>query len=107
MSTNIAFLGQPVLTWLPGDNVVQSVVIFLHGSGDTGPGVAEWVEALGVRGQAVGGHTAVVFPSARERPYSMMGGLRSSVWHDRWVWPHLWVCGAQVFLNCVHVSFIF
>ena len=55
MSTNIAFLGQPVLTWLPGDNVVQSVVIFLHGSGDTGPGVAECVEALGVRGQAVGG----------------------------------------------------
>ena len=45
MGTSIAFLGQPVLTWLPGDNKVRSAVIFLHGSGDTGPGVAEWVEA--------------------------------------------------------------
>ena len=43
------------------------------------------MEALGVRRQAVGGHTAVLFPSAEERPYSMMGGQRSSVWHDRWV----------------------
>ena len=43
------------------------------------------MEALGGRRQAVGGHTAVLFPSAEERPYSMMGGQSSTVWHDRWV----------------------
>ena len=41
-----------------------------------------------MRRQAVGGHTAVLFPSAEERPYSMMGGQSSTVWHDRWGWGH-------------------
>ena len=77
----LTFLGEPVLSWR-GPGRVERVLLFLHGSGDTGPGVAEWLDSLGLRSR-LEPSTAVIFPSARPRPYSMYGGEVSSVWHDR------------------------
>ena len=77
----LTFLGEPVLSWR-GQGRVERVLLFLHGSGDTGPGVAEWLDSLGLRSR-LEPSTAVIFPSARPRPYSMYGGEVSSVWHDR------------------------
>jgi len=61
----------------------DSTIVFLHGSGDSGEGVREWVQA------ATGGsfkfeRTRVVFPTAPMRKYSLLGphGVQR-VWFDR------------------------
>ena len=55
----LKFLGQPLHSWMVED--IKKVIIFLHGSGDTGPGVSQWLESLGVK-NLVDKNTAVVFP---------------------------------------------
>ena len=77
----LTFLGEPVVRWR-GPGRVEKVLLFLHGSGDCGRGVADWLDNLGLPSR-LGPSTAVIFPSARPRPYSMYGGEVSSVWHDR------------------------
>ena len=52
------------------------------GSGDSGRGVSDWLDSLNLRSR-LEPSTALIFPSARPRPYSMYGGEVSSVWHDR------------------------
>ena len=79
--SDLTFLGEPVVTWR-GEGRVERVIIFLHGSGDSGRGVSDWLDSLTVRPR-LETNTAVIFPSARPRPYSMYGGEVSSVWHDR------------------------
>ena len=79
--SDLTFLGEPVLTWGAAGRL-ERVVVFLHGSGDSGPGLADWLDSLGLRSR-LETNTAVLFPSARPRPYSMYGGEVSSVWHDR------------------------
>ena len=79
----LKFLGKPLLTWLPKNDVIKKVIVFLHGSGDTGDGVSQWLESLGVK-EHLFEDTAIVFPSAPPRPYSMYGGEISTVWHDRY-----------------------
>jgi len=64
----------------------RGAVIFLHGSGDSGPGLKQWVghvrpDFLSALERA---RIKVVFPSAPARPYSMMGGAAVAVWFDRW-----------------------
>eukprot|EP00040_Diaphanoeca_grandis_P020491 m.108994 g.108994 ORF g.108994 m.108994 type:complete len:224 (+) comp27923_c0_seq6:142-813(+) len=60
-------------------------VIFLHGSGDSGPGAEAWIShvdpkfVVGLRNAGV----KIVFPSAKARPYTMAGGGLMPVWHDR------------------------
>lgn len=64
----------------------KAVLIFLHGSGDTGSGLRR---ALGTLAdghllqvlEAKGVH--VLTPSARIRPYQLFGGAPASVWFDR------------------------
>ena len=78
---DLTFLGEPVVTWR-GEGRVERVIVFLHGSGDCGRGVSDWLDSLAFR-SGLDTNTAVIFPSARPRPYTMYGGEVSSVWHDR------------------------
>lgn len=59
----------------------QRVVIFCHGSGDTGYGAQRWVESLVSRVKLQ--RFTWSFPSANRIPYSLAGGALSSVWYDR------------------------
>ncbi|XP_073703772.1 lysophospholipase-like protein 1 [Garra rufa] len=57
-------------------------VIFLHGSGDTGPGLRRWV--YDVLGQNLAfENIRVIYPTAPARPYTPMRGAQSNVWFDR------------------------
>jgi phospholipase/carboxylesterase len=64
----------------------RGAIIFLHGTGDSGPGIESWVKhvspAFFPALQAAGIQT--IFPSAPTRPYSMAGGQPVPVWFDRW-----------------------
>ena len=79
--SDLTFLGEPVVTWR-GKGRPERAILFLHGSGDTGRGVSAWLDSLALRAK-LETNTAIIFPSARPRPYSMYGGEVSSVWHDR------------------------
>lgn len=57
-------------------------VVFLHGSGDSGDGVSEWIEDL-LGDRFVFPHIRVVFPTAPPRPYTPMDGMITTVWFDR------------------------
>ncbi|CAB3370689.1 Hypothetical predicted protein [Cloeon dipterum] len=57
-------------------------VIFLHGSGDNGHGVQDWVQGL-MNQQFMFSHLKVIFPSAPFMPYTLYGGDPSTVWFDR------------------------
>ncbi|CAM9525443.1 unnamed protein product, partial [Sphacelaria rigidula] len=65
----------------------RGAVVFLHGSGDTGPGVRQWLEAASggkferVLGSELG--LKVVFPTAPKIAYSLAGGMLSTVWFNR------------------------
>eukprot|EP01013_Petalomonas_cantuscygni_P012554 TRINITY_DN26446_c0_g1_i1.p1 TRINITY_DN26446_c0_g1~~TRINITY_DN26446_c0_g1_i1.p1 ORF type:complete len:279 (+),score=32.32 TRINITY_DN26446_c0_g1_i1:27-839(+) len=64
----------------------NGLVIFLHGSGDSGLGIREWIsmETEGMFEQYLKKHKiGVQYPSAPLRPYSLVGGIPSNVWHDR------------------------
>eukprot|EP00930_Biecheleria_cincta_P098557 TRINITY_DN90206_c0_g1_i1.p1 TRINITY_DN90206_c0_g1~~TRINITY_DN90206_c0_g1_i1.p1 ORF type:complete len:267 (+),score=58.23 TRINITY_DN90206_c0_g1_i1:113-802(+) len=63
-----------------------AALIFLHGSGDSGPGIRAWLaEASGGsferRLESAG--ISLVFPSAPATPYSLIGGAPQTVWFDR------------------------
>ena len=64
-----------------------AAIIFLHGSGDTGPGVKSYLAhvAGGRLLKAAKQHgIAMHFPSATPRPYRLAGGSTMSVWFDRY-----------------------
>jgi len=79
----LSFTGKPLLSWIPSSKVIKKVVIFLHGSGDSGSGVSSWLESLGAKTEFDRLDIGVVFPSAQLRPYTMYAGDLSTVWHDR------------------------
>ena len=81
--STLKFLGDPVIVWAPASGHVSKLVIFLHGSGDTGPGVSNWLHSLGAKSEADSNDITVVFPTAPARPYTMFGGDNANVWHDR------------------------
>ncbi|CAM9613399.1 unnamed protein product [Phaeothamnion confervicola] len=68
-------------------------VIFLHGSGDTGPGVRQWLRlassppgagpAASFEGQLAAAGVPCTFPTAPLRPYTLGGGAESNVWFNR------------------------
>jgi hypothetical protein len=60
----------------------KRLIIFCHGSGDTGPGVQAWIESL-VPSHSVFQEWDWIFPSATPIPYSLNGDTLSSVWYDR------------------------
>ncbi|CAM9364137.1 unnamed protein product [Ectocarpus sp. 6 AP-2014] len=65
----------------------RGAVIFLHGSGDTGRGVRDWLSSAsgGKFDRAIAelGLGEVVYPTAPERRYTLAGGAPSTVWFDR------------------------
>eukprot|EP00128_Syssomonas_multiformis_P008715 Colp12_sorted_trinity150504_noHs@19246 len=62
----------------------KALVVFLHGSGDTGRGVREWARSvLGRKFLDPYPHIDVVYPTARAKPYTLNGGMKSNVWFDR------------------------
>lgn len=70
-----------------GEQSRRGAVVFLHGSGDTGPGVREWLESAsgGKFSQRIAelGLGTTVFPTAPVRRYTLAGGMPSTVWFDR------------------------
>uniref|UniRef100_A0A1B6KUS9 palmitoyl-protein hydrolase n=2 Tax=Graphocephala atropunctata TaxID=36148 RepID=A0A1B6KUS9_9HEMI len=60
----------------------SGLVIFLHGSGDTGSGAKAWVEMLMGERMAFR-HLKVMFPTAPLRPYTPLNGELSHVWFNR------------------------
>ncbi|KAK5644138.1 hypothetical protein RI129_007983 [Pyrocoelia pectoralis] len=58
-----------------------ATVIFLHGSGDTGPGVCEWIESL--IGPFSFPHIKLLFPTAPLQSYTASAGEMRHVWFDR------------------------
>ena len=63
---------------------MANLLVFLHGSGDSGPGVRSWADPTGAferRLRSLG--VVCSWPSAPARPYSLMGGAQSAVWFDR------------------------
>eukprot|EP00635_Sarcinochrysidales_sp_CCMP3193_P006691 CAMPEP_0118897446 /NCGR_PEP_ID=MMETSP1166-20130328/4843_1 /TAXON_ID=1104430 /ORGANISM="Chrysoreinhardia sp, Strain CCMP3193" /LENGTH=73 /DNA_ID=CAMNT_0006836517 /DNA_START=6 /DNA_END=223 /DNA_ORIENTATION=+ len=60
---------------------MKPVVVFLHGSGDSGFGAKQYVQSL-LEPQEYGLFTWE-FPTATKVPYSLNGGATSSVWYDR------------------------
>lgn len=60
----------------------KPIIIFCHGSGDTGPGVAQWIQSL-IPSQQIYDKFQWEFPSATPIPYQLSGGVVSSVWYDR------------------------
>ncbi|KAF5308097.1 hypothetical protein FQR65_LT00639 [Abscondita terminalis] len=58
-----------------------ATVIFLHGSGDTGNGVCEWIEHL--IGPFASPHIKFIFPTAPLRNYTPWGGQPGNTWFDR------------------------
>ncbi|XP_057670907.1 lysophospholipase-like protein 1 [Diorhabda carinulata] len=63
-------------------NTCTAAVIFLHGSGDTGQGLLEWVKFL--VGDISLPHIKFYFPTAPLRPYTPLNGQLSNVWFDRY-----------------------
>jgi len=64
----------------------QAALIFLHGSGDSGTGIREWLHhasggAFQERLRA--GGVQLICPSASARPYTLKGGDLLTVWFDR------------------------
>ncbi|KAM4040854.1 lysophospholipase-like protein 1 [Anomaloglossus baeobatrachus] len=57
-------------------------VVFLHGSGDTGPGIKSWIREV-LKNDLAFSHIKVIFPTAPARPYTPMNGGISNVWFDR------------------------
>ncbi|CAI5770957.1 1 isoform X1 [Podarcis lilfordi] len=58
-------------------------VIFLHGSGDTGQGLRDWIKGV-LSHDLSFQHIKVIYPTAPARPYTPMRGSLSNVWHDRY-----------------------
>lgn len=59
----------------------KPVVIFCHGSGDTGPGAKAWIRALASDSEY--SQFQWIFPSAKPIPYQLNGGAVTSIWYDR------------------------
>jgi len=63
----------------------RRLLICLHGSGDTGGGIRDWITSLDRDFEKTmrDNDVDIVFPSAELRPYSMAGGMEMRVWFDR------------------------
>jgi phospholipase/carboxylesterase len=69
----------------PSDATLPDLVVFLHGSGDTGAGLRAWVgdRAPDFEATLRAAGVAVAWPDAKPRPYSMFGGALLPSWFDR------------------------
>mmetsp|Transcript_2059 Transcript_2059/g.4323 ORF Transcript_2059/g.4323 Transcript_2059/m.4323 type:complete len:292 (-) Transcript_2059:1095-1970(-) len=62
-------------------NLAKPVIIFCHGSGDTGEGVQAWIQSL--MPMSVYNQWDWIFPTATPIPYQLAGGQTMNVWFDR------------------------
>ena len=69
------------VTTAGGNSRSKPLIVFCHGSGDTGPGVQAWLESLVPDSELQ--QWEWIFPSAEPIPYQLNGGLVSSIWYDR------------------------
>uniref|UniRef100_A0A1A9WTW9 palmitoyl-protein hydrolase n=1 Tax=Glossina brevipalpis TaxID=37001 RepID=A0A1A9WTW9_9MUSC len=60
----------------------NATVIFLHGTGDTGPGIREWVHEILER-ELEFPHIKMLYPTAPLQSYTPIDGELSTVWFDR------------------------
>ena len=60
----------------------KPLIIFCHGSGDTGNGVKSWIESL-IPSQEIYNQYDWIYPNAKPIPYTLNGGMITSVWYDR------------------------
>lgn len=60
---------------------MRPVVIWLHGSGDTGAGAQSWLQSLAPSSELAAFDWE--FPDAEIIPYTLQGGAPASVWYDR------------------------
>ncbi|VDI56258.1 phospholipase/carboxylesterase [Mytilus galloprovincialis] len=63
-------------------DVCKGAVFFLHGSGDTGIGIQDWLRSI-LDDDFKFPHLKVIFPTAPLRPYTPNNGGKSYVWFDR------------------------
>ncbi|XP_020664125.3 lysophospholipase-like protein 1 isoform X1 [Pogona vitticeps] len=75
-------LQRTVATVAPAGRHTASV-IFLHGSGDTGQGVRDWIKQV-LNQDLCFQHIKIIYPTAPARPYTPMRGSWSNVWFDRY-----------------------
>ena len=68
--------GSPVMVLGGIEENVKRAIVFLHGSGDSGLGMATWLKQLGFDPKP---DTVLILPSAPTRPYTLVGGERSAV----------------------------
>ncbi|XP_002016729.2 lysophospholipase-like protein 1 [Drosophila persimilis] len=73
---------RPALTTINATSKQSASVIFFHGSGDTGPGILEWVRFLLGRNLEYP-HIKIVYPTAPMQKYTPLNGQESNVWFDR------------------------
>jgi predicted esterase len=59
----------------------KPLIIFCHGSGDTGQGARAWIEHLVPPSEF--SKWDWIFPTAEPIPYQLNGGVVTSVWYDR------------------------
>jgi len=60
---------------------VKPLIVFCHGSGDTGAGAQAWIQSLVP--SSVYQQWDWIFPTAEPIPYQLNGGALSSIWYDR------------------------
>ena len=65
----------------------KPTVVFLHGSGDTGPGIRAGLKQIGFLKALESAGVHVETPSAKPIPYRLAGNQLSSVWFDRYDLP--------------------
>ena len=76
MLRGLKFCGTSVMVLGGKEESVQRAVVFLHGSGDSGLGVATWLKQLGYNPDS---NIVLIFPSAPLRSYTLAGGEKSAV----------------------------
>lgn len=62
-------------------SILKPLIIFCHGSGDTGEGAKAWIQHLVSPSEFE--KWDWIFPTAVPIPYQLNGGTISSVWYDR------------------------
>ena len=76
MLRGLKFCGTSVMVLGGKKESVTRAVIFLHGSGDSGLGMATWLKQLGYSPDP---DIVLIIPSAPLRPYTLAGGEKSAV----------------------------
>ena len=76
MLRGLKFCGTSVMVLGGQKESVRRAVIFLHGSGDSGLGMATWLKQLGYNPDP---DIVLIIPSAPLRPYTLAGGEKSAV----------------------------